>query len=296
MTLDELHTRMQEKVKNDPDVLEEPGRLDAIKTALNGQYSTDFPKHVVMNVSGTGDFDYPLPTFTGRAWSTDQSIIKSIEYPVGRRPESLLETESFTIYKADSLFHGTVTGTFELNETITGGTSGATATIVATVLTSIDYLPISGTFVSGETITGGTSGATAITTSIVSEKLRFYDNTPATTEAFKLKYTIPWTMDLITELNTTEQEALVIITSAYYCDALGRFYAQTADGAFDVDTVDYGSKSTDWNALADILRKQYRLLVGKDIDNGIKPASVQADWDENLQIDRSYLTHNDRPR
>ena len=60
-----------------------------------------------------------------------------------------------------------VSGTFQTDETVTGGTSGATGTIV-TVAT--DYLVIdvsSGTFQVGETITGGTSGATATVDSIV---------------------------------------------------------------------------------------------------------------------------------
>lgn len=57
-----------------------------------------------------------------------------------------------------------VTGTFVVGETITGGTSAATATVVA-VSAEADYLIMgspTGTFtVGGEAITGGTSGATA---------------------------------------------------------------------------------------------------------------------------------------
>ncbi len=53
-------------------------------------------------------------------------------------------------------------GTFTVNETITGGTSGATGT----VLTGLSSTPftvanITGTFVNGETVTGGTSSKTA---------------------------------------------------------------------------------------------------------------------------------------
>ena len=57
-----------------------------------------------------------------------------------------------------------VTGTFQVGETVTGGTSSATATVVA-VSKEADYLLVtiaSGTFTAaGETITGGTSSATA---------------------------------------------------------------------------------------------------------------------------------------
>lgn len=57
-----------------------------------------------------------------------------------------------------------VSGTFQVGETVTGGTSSATATVVA-VSAENDYLLMSaptGTFTAaGETITGGTSSATA---------------------------------------------------------------------------------------------------------------------------------------
>jgi len=57
-----------------------------------------------------------------------------------------------------------VTGTFAVGETVTGGTSSATATVVA-VSAESDYLLVgapTGTFTAaGETITGGTSSATA---------------------------------------------------------------------------------------------------------------------------------------
>lgn len=60
---------------------------------------------------------------------------------------------------------GTVTsGPFVHNETITGGTSGATGRVLydtANGASAILYVPMSGTFQSAETITGGTSGASA---------------------------------------------------------------------------------------------------------------------------------------
>jgi hypothetical protein len=51
-------------------------------------------------------------------------------------------------------------GAFILNETVTGGTSGATGTVRRVLSDSLNVIPLSGTFVSGEVITGGTGGAT----------------------------------------------------------------------------------------------------------------------------------------
>lgn len=54
-----------------------------------------------------------------------------------------------------------LSGTFTTSETITGGTSGATATVDSVASTYVEVSSVSGTFQRGETITGGTSGATA---------------------------------------------------------------------------------------------------------------------------------------
>lgn len=59
-----------------------------------------------------------------------------------------------------------VTGTFQTDEIITGGTSGATATIVSIDGTKLLIRDITGTFQVSETITGGTSSATG-TSSVI---------------------------------------------------------------------------------------------------------------------------------
>ena len=64
---------------------------------------------------------------------------------------------------------------FTTGETITGGTSGATATYYAQRDTDIFIKDtLSGTFVSGETITGGTSGATGTVSASVAFAVRSY--------------------------------------------------------------------------------------------------------------------------
>lgn len=60
------------------------------------------------------------------------------------------------------LLHGTVTGgPFVLGETITGGTSSATAVVLRVDSGALVVDSVTGTFVDAETLTGGTSSATA---------------------------------------------------------------------------------------------------------------------------------------
>lgn len=67
-----------------------------------------------------------------------------------------------------TLNHGAVVGgPFQVAETVTGGTSGATAVVATQAPGYVTVNTITGVFVAGETITGGTSGATSVLSSVV---------------------------------------------------------------------------------------------------------------------------------
>ncbi len=82
---------------------------------------------------------------------------------------SILNTNGITV---NFLEYDTLVGEFEADELITGGTSGATATLILDNGSGqFRVNKISGTFQVGETITGETSGATANTVSITTPAL-----------------------------------------------------------------------------------------------------------------------------
>jgi hypothetical protein len=58
-----------------------------------------------------------------------------------------------------------LTGTFQIGETVTGGTSGATGIVTGRSASRVVMRNITGTWQNAETITGGTSGASATTSS-----------------------------------------------------------------------------------------------------------------------------------
>ena len=114
---------------------------------------------------------YPDSTVTGvpkyyAAYDVSNFIIAptpnasfSTEIHYYYRPTSLTDSK-FTLTVSN------VSGTFALNETITGGTSGESTTISTLTSTTEFIVTIpTGTFTVGETITGGTSGATGIVVS-----------------------------------------------------------------------------------------------------------------------------------
>lgn len=71
---------------------------------------------------------------------------------------------AFTAYTS-TIGVSSVSGAFTVGETVTGGTSGATALYVSDDGTTMNLTGVSGVFQSGETLTGGTSTETATTTS-----------------------------------------------------------------------------------------------------------------------------------
>ncbi len=81
-----------------------------------------------------------------------------------------LQLAGFQLEAAKSITIGAISGgPFQHNETVTGGTSGATGRVVfdtADGAAALYVVPIAGTFQSGEVLTGGTSGATATSSAI----------------------------------------------------------------------------------------------------------------------------------
>ena len=83
---------------------------------------------------------------------TQNLLVGVLEYPAGTITMSVAASGSFTV-----------------GETITGGTSAATASVITKPsATSMTITVPSGTFAAAETITGGTSGATTTVSSVVS--------------------------------------------------------------------------------------------------------------------------------
>ena len=131
-------------------------------------------------------------TLTGGSSPDDDKLFVKVTKPVGVvspaynvnmmvmvytpavNPTSLAESvyyewgENYEIYEGYTINYTALTGTFDVGETITGGTSGATAIVVGDLALQLGVSDLVGTFTNGETITGGTSGATATLTVVSS--------------------------------------------------------------------------------------------------------------------------------
>lgn len=108
-------------------------------------------------------------TYKDRARQYLNAMGKRIVSDMGGKWWFLYKSTTFSTTKTATV--SGISGTFVAGETITGGTSGATA-VVDTAYDSTNYptailvSAVTGTFTASETLTGGTSGATATFSSI----------------------------------------------------------------------------------------------------------------------------------
>ena len=144
-----------------------------------------------MALSGSKDFELDVTEYIEEAFERCGLVMRTgYDLKTAKRSMNLLfadwanrglnqwTIEQVSITLADGIAEypaGTLTMTvgatasFSVAETITGGTSGATASITSKPSsTSLAITIPSGTFTSGETITGGTSGATTTESAAVS--------------------------------------------------------------------------------------------------------------------------------
>ena len=122
-----------------------------------------------IRVTGIGENYTSLPNLTlpttgtrtgGTILAKGVNVGKIEEIKIGAAGIHYTDTVTATIRNN---FLCTTLGSFTVDETLTGGTSGATGTFKAASDTNVvNIYPVSGTFTAGETITGGSSGATAV--------------------------------------------------------------------------------------------------------------------------------------
>lgn len=127
-------------------------------STLPGRGTADLYDHFSIDLSAGGRNAVPLATSPDLNNTTAPGTVDTW-------------TDITIAFVNGTINYSTISGAFTELETVTGGTSGATALFIAQSSLSgsgtMTLANIQGTFQSGETITGGTSGRTATTSSTV---------------------------------------------------------------------------------------------------------------------------------
>jgi len=128
------------------------------------------------------------------------------------------------------------------------------------------------------------------------KELHFLEDTPQTTESFRVTYTArhSCTVSACTVAGADE-EAVQALAAALFCKILAAYNAQNEDSTIAADSVDHQSKRREYSAMAKSFMDEYNehmnIQPGKP-----KPASATGDWDVNYADGRDRLTHPRRRR
>lgn len=130
--LSDYQTLATDLVRDDAARIVTAERDRAIDAAVK-RYSKDRPQEKVEDVAATGANVLPLPT----AWETGFSEERSIEYPIGDVPPTLLDREGYGLYRSPTAL------AFQLGSAVTVGASlRVTFTIKHVVSTSADTIGV----------------------------------------------------------------------------------------------------------------------------------------------------------
>ena len=82
-------------VKDDSGKLANPSDYEAAISQAVKVFSRHRPDTMVVDITGNGTNDYDFPS----GWVGDFSSIRSIEFPIGEVPETLLDNDEYAIYQ-----------------------------------------------------------------------------------------------------------------------------------------------------------------------------------------------------
>ncbi|GER92684.1 hypothetical protein A45J_0402 [hot springs metagenome] len=91
-----IRTKVIGIVSDDSGKLTNPGDYDRNIAAAIAIYSKHRPNLKVVDITGNGGHDYDLPS----GWIDEFSVIKSIEYPIGDVPATLIDNDKYEIYQS----------------------------------------------------------------------------------------------------------------------------------------------------------------------------------------------------
>lgn len=92
--LNDIAQKVTARLKDDSGKLS-PEDIQNNITAAISIYSKHRPDVKVADITGNGGHDYDLPS----GWINEFSIIKSIEYPIGDVPATMLDSDDYEIYQ-----------------------------------------------------------------------------------------------------------------------------------------------------------------------------------------------------
>lgn len=126
--------------------------------------------------------------------------------------------------------------------------------------------------------------------------IRFLDNTPTSSEYFRVHYTALHTCgDTTCTIADGDVNAVKLLVAAVFCDMLAVYYAQNMDSSISSDSVQHSSQAREYAARAKAYRGMYYDQMGIK-PGSVKAASITVDQDRKPSWQSKWLTHSQKYR
>lgn len=300
-TLAETVTLVKGIIKNDStmstsDQLSDTDIDNCIDRAIN-EYEKDRPLIKYDSVIGNAEHEIRLPT----NFVTGFSMIKKIEYPAGDQEPSFIDANDFDVVFVDTT-----------ERTIDNASAAATEIVLSTAAEAAhfkdgeiitikddDTSETNWVTADGNTSTGAVAVKNALTntydaTPLVLKKdhVSLRRSEPLSNEYIVIHWTAQHTLSAsVDTIYANDYRSVAYLAAAYCSYSLAAKFAFKQESSVAADSVDFGTKASEWESRGKIFEKIYNDHIGKGADEETKAASGIADIDQSYQWGRDLLFH-----
>ena len=115
---------------------------------------------------------------------------------------------------------------------------------------------------------------------------------PLSNEYIVIHWTAQHTLSAsVDTIYANDYRSMAYLAAAYCCYSLAANFAFKQESSIAADSVDFGTKASEWESRGKIFEKIYNDHIGKGADKETKAASGIADLDKRFQWHRDLLFH-----
>lgn len=300
-TLAETVTLVKGIIKNDStmstsDQLSDTDIDNCIDRAIN-EYEKDKPLIKYHSAIGNAEHEIVLPD----NFVTGFSKLDKIEYPAGDQTPSFMDPNDFDVVFVDTTeraLDNNAADDTEITLTTPGDAAhfkdGEIITISDDDKSETNWVTADGNTTTGVVAVKNALANTYDATALVKKKdhVSLRRSEPLATEYMVFHWTAQHSLTAsVDTIYANDYRSMAYLAAAYCSYSLAANFAFKQESSIAADSVDFGTKASEWESRGKIFEKIYNDHIGKGEDEETKAASEIADLDSNFQWGRDYLFH-----
>jgi len=248
------------------------------------------------------EYEYPLPS----DWIEGFSVLKRIEYPAGDQVPTFIDQNEYSLLdKVDEtariIDNATATDTeITLSTASEAGyfKNGELIYIYDNDANEVNWVTADGNTTTGVVTVKNAIANTYDATPLVKKlaHIKFLTTEPETSNYMVQEYTTKHVHDDSTDtIYDIDLDPFTHLCAGIAAQAIAAEFAKKQKSSLDADSIDFGTKSDQWQTVAEENIKIYTNHIGKD-ETLIQPSFFIGDLDSRFSWGRNYLFHGHRNR